>query len=311
MSSFRKLAHFSLGATLLLVAIGGLVRSTGSGLGCSTSWPDCSGQLIPDFTNHKVVIEFSHRVVAGIVMVLIAVLAFKARKLKDEHPRLWVPSLIALGLVLFQAGLGALVVKLELEAESVVLHLTAAMSVVAALIYLIGVAAATDNPQPSYRDAGLARRALYAALSVLFLLMVGSYMSGHESASLAFQDWPLMDGKVIPGLGDEGNAIHFFHRVLAAAVGVYLFLVLRTFIQRKEKSPLGAKLAHATLGLFAVEVLIGAANVWSNLAPAFVTAHLLLGASIWGCLVALAVLTSPAVDGRAPVRNRGFAEQGA
>lgn len=311
MSSFRKLALFSLGATLLLVAIGGLVRSTGSGLGCSTSWPDCSGKIIPDFHNHKVVIEFSHRVVAGIVMALIATLAFKSHKMREHHPRLFAPSIVALGLVLFQAGLGALVVKFELEAETVVLHLTAAMCVVAALVYLIGTASASERVQSFGGDAALSKRAWFAAGSVLFLLIVGSYMSGHESASLTFQDWPLMDGRVVPDLGDEGNAIHFLHRVLAAAVGVYLVYVLRDFLRKKSESPLSAKLAHAALGLFAVEVLIGAANVWSDLAPVFVTAHLVVGASIWGCLVGLAVLWSPAVFGRAALRNRGIAEQGA
>ena len=311
MSSFRKLALWSLGATLLLVAIGGLVRSTGSGLGCSTSWPDCSGKLIPDFHNYKVVIEFTHRLVAGIVMILIATLAYKAYKLRSEHPRLLTPSLVALGLVLFQAGLGALVVKLELETETVVLHLTAAMTVLAALIYLVGVAAVVDESEPTFRDPALAKRALIGAISVLFLLLVGSYMSGHETASLAFQDWPLMDGRLIPGLDDEGNAIHFFHRVLAAAVGIYLVVSLRHFIKLKAESPLAAKLAHAALGLFAIEVLIGAANVWSNLAAAFVTAHLAIGALIWASLVGLTVVLSPRVAAGERVRGRSLAEQGA
>lgn len=311
MSSFRKLATLSLGATLILVAVGGLVRATGSGLGCSTSWPDCSGKIIPDFDNLKVVIEFSHRFIAGIVMVMIGVMAFKARKMRAEHPRLFTPSLVALGLVLFQAGLGALVVKFELEAETVVLHLGAAMSVVAALIYVIGVAAAADGHLPAARtDARLSKQARYAALAVLLLLVVGSYMSGHESASVVFDDWPLMNGQLVPDLADEGNAVHFLHRILAAAVGVYLFVVVLGFIRRKESMPLAAKLAHSALGLFLVEVMIGAANVWSNLAPAFVTIHLALGALIWGCLVGLAVITSPGVAASATVTRRDLAGQG-
>jgi cytochrome c oxidase assembly protein subunit 15 len=309
MHSFRKLAVFSLGATLLLVAIGGLVRSTGSGLGCSTSWPDCSGKLIPDFHNYKVVIEFSHRLVAGIVMLLIATMAVKARKLRAEHPRLFMPSLVALGLVLFQAGLGALVVKLELEAESVVLHLSAAMSVVAALIYVLGVATSGDRRAHGVTDAALSRKALFAALSVLVLLLVGSFMSGHESASLAFTDWPLMDGSLVPALSDEGNAIHFLHRVLALAVGVFLVTLMLAVLRRKAELPLGAKLVHAAVGLFAIEVLIGAANVWSGLDAAFVTAHLTFGALIWASLVGLAVVTSPGIAESAPARNAGIAGQ--
>jgi cytochrome c oxidase assembly protein subunit 15 len=57
---FRSLAMISAIATIVLFAIGGLVRGTGSGLGCST-WPACEpGHLFPSGTVHSL-IEFSHR----------------------------------------------------------------------------------------------------------------------------------------------------------------------------------------------------------------------------------------------------------
>src|ERR671934_510569 len=58
-------------ATIVLFAIGGLVRGTGSGLGCST-WPACEpGRLFPSGTAHSL-IEFSHRAMAFLVAVLTA-----------------------------------------------------------------------------------------------------------------------------------------------------------------------------------------------------------------------------------------------
>jgi heme A synthase len=53
---------------------------------------------------------------------------------------------------------------------------------------------------------------------------------------------------------------------------------------------------HAALGLFAVEILIGALNVWTDLNAAAVTAHLLTGALIWSSLVAVAVSSHPALQ---------------
>jgi cytochrome c oxidase assembly protein subunit 15 len=294
MSKFRRLAIVSTLATLALITLGAVVRSTDSGLGCADAWPDCSGRLIPDFHNHHVVIEFSHRVLAGIVMVLIGALVVRAIRGRAEHPRLVVPSIVAFALVLLQAGLGAVVVKLELEAESVVLHLAAALSVLAALVYLVALASPPDGALAEPTDADTARTTRWAAGATLFLLAVGSYMSGIEGSGRAFNDWPLMDGKLVPDLAVEEKAIHFFHRGVAAIVGLILLVTLMRIVRRKAEFPTAARLAHLALGLFAVEILIGAANVWTDLHPAIVTLHLLAGTLIWGSLVGIVLVTSPA-----------------
>ena len=74
---FRSLALVSAIATIVLFAIGGLVRGTGSGLGCST-WPACEpGHLFPSGTVHSL-IEFSHRSMAFLVVVLTALTGLAA-----------------------------------------------------------------------------------------------------------------------------------------------------------------------------------------------------------------------------------------
>lgn len=294
MSSFRKLATISTLVTLALIALGAVVRSTDSGLGCADHWPGCNGEVIPDFTNHRVVIEFSHRVVAGIVMILIGTLALRAWRLRSESPRLAPLTIGAFLLVLFQAGLGAVVVKLHLDAESVVIHMTTAVSLLALLVYIIVLSGGTGSAWVSGpTDRQMAVSARWAAGATLFLLMVGSYTSGIEGAGRAFNDWPLMDGKLIPDLAVEEKAVHFFHRGVAALVGVILIVTLLSIIRRRDVFPVPAKLAHAALGLFGVEVVIGALNVWTDLNPVVVTFHLLAGALIWVSLVAIAIVTSP------------------
>lgn len=306
--SFRKLAASSLIATFALIVVGALVRSTGSGLGCSTSWPDCSGSLIPNFTDHHVVIEFTHRAIAGVIMILIGVLAYKAYRARRETPHLVAPSIAAFVLVLIQALLGALVVKLELEAESVVIHLSAALSLFALLLYINFAAAErqTDPALGDQPDADLTKRAKRAAGAVFILMLVGSYMSGIEGSGQAVNDWPLMSGKLIPNLGSEEMAVHFFHRILAAAVGVYLLVSMLAVIRQRDTHPTAAKLAHSALGLFAIEVLIGAFNVWTDLNALVVVAHLATGTLIWGALVAMALMTSPALREKQPSLARGM-----
>ena len=291
MFSFKKLASASLVATFLLITIGGLVRATKSGLGCGDDWPDCSGELVPALEQRAQIIEYSHRLAAGVVLILLAVVAVIAlRYFRNDKRVLW-SSIGAFGLVMFQAILGMIVVKLHLDAISVVLHLGTALSLLALLIYMTTFLA--GGPERG-GDATLSARAKLAAGSVFVLLLVGSYVSG-ANAGYAFADWPLMDSRVIPDLANESKAIHFFHRALAAVVGLVVFIAAFGFLKRSAEFPTARRLIHVAAGLFAVEVVIGAVNVWSGLNAAAVTAHLAIGAAIWGTLVAATFVTSPAV----------------
>jgi cytochrome c oxidase assembly protein subunit 15 len=291
---YRRLAVLSTLATLILIAIGGLVRATKSGLGCGTDWPDCGGHLVPSLATRATTIEFSHRFAASVVVFLLASLALVAFLRRREDPRLLWPSIAAFLLVMSQALIGALVVKLELDASSVILHLGTALSLLALLIFLSGVSLARTGRISEPANADLNRQAKIAAGSVFLLLLVGSYVSG-RGAGLVFPDWPLMDGRVIPELGADLQVIHFLHRALAAVVGGILVWSMIKILRRKESNPLAAKLIHAAIGLFAIEVVIGAINVWTELNSVAVTLHLATGALIWASLVAAAVVTSPSL----------------
>src|SRR5947209_9846976 len=105
----RTLAVLAASITLLLIAVGALVRATGSGLGCP-GWPKCFGRWIPPLRFHAV-IEYSHRFTAFIDVLAIAVLAVAAWRRYRHVPRVFWPSVTALGLVVLQAILGAIVVK--------------------------------------------------------------------------------------------------------------------------------------------------------------------------------------------------------
>jgi cytochrome c oxidase assembly protein subunit 15 len=293
MTVFRRLSIASLFATLILVAIGGLVRATQSGLGCGDDWPHCNGRLAPALETRAEIIEFSHRFVAMIVGFMVLGLAILAWRHYRNNPRILRSTLGALVLVIFQALLGALVVIQELKAETVVVHLVGSMSVLALLIYIIGTVGADQGRFRVEADAALSRQAVVVALSVLALLMVGSYVSSWPDRPPA---WPLIDGRLIPDLSNSVFLVHFIHRVLAVAVAVLLFVFCLRVIRRKESHPLGARFANAALGLFVIEILVGAANVWTDLNSVIVTTHLLLGGLIWSSLIALAVVTGPALE---------------
>ncbi|MDP8957401.1 MAG: COX15/CtaA family protein, partial [Actinomycetota bacterium] len=124
-TALRALALGSTILTALLIGVGGVVRATGSGLGCP-GWPKCFGRWVPPLEYHAI-IEYTHRLIASIDVVLIAALAVVAFAFFRRRPPVLVPALAALFLVLLQAALGAVVVRGQLEAFLVTAHFSTAM----------------------------------------------------------------------------------------------------------------------------------------------------------------------------------------
>jgi cytochrome c oxidase assembly protein subunit 15 len=286
--SLRRLALATTVMTVLLIAIGGLVRATGSGLGCGDDWPDCNGQLLPVLNARPVIIEWSHRAVAMVVGIMSALLvAYAFRKHRNEVflRRLTVTAFV---LVVLQALLGRVVVKEELEVLLVVGHLATALLFLAVLIAIV---AAAPGPREVERPNSAISGVPLAAAAVFVLLLVGSYTSDFGYVP----GWPLQSGRLVPNLESETQAVHFVHRVLAVAVAAIVSLVAMRVIRAKAEAPLAAKLAHFALGLFAIELLIGAANVWTELNPIVVALHLATGTLIWACVIGMwAIATAPA-----------------
>jgi protoheme IX farnesyltransferase len=312
MTRFQKLTIATTASTVLLVAVGGLVRATGSGLGCP-GWPTCFGRWFPPLEYHAL-IEYSHRLLASLVVVLVSLQAFVAWRQFRRVRQIFRPALAAVGLVLFQAALGGVVVEGGLEATVVAAHFATAMALLGVLVNITAnsfcfVKLPMKGPSIGGSDPAFARLTLWTAGAAGALLVVGAYVRA-EGAGLAFRDWPLMDGRLVPTLGGAATSM-FLHRVLAALV---LLLVLWLAIRARTMAGRSMDLVvltSAALVLMVAQILVGAANVWSGLRPAAVVAHVAFSALIWGVLVAAATVSRRfATHGRAgqadhDVRNNG------
>jgi cytochrome c oxidase assembly protein subunit 15 len=268
--------------TVLLIAAGGMVTSTGSGLSVP-DWPTTYGWNMFTFPLKHWVggirYEHSHRLIASTVGFLTIILAFWTWRVE---PRAWVRRLgfAALGAVILQGILGGITVLLFLPPAVSIGHAGLAqiffcLTITMALVTSPGwktIADPVDDPM-------LRRVAAITTILVYTQILVGATMR-HTGAGLAIPDFPLMFGGVIPDHWDAKIAVHFAHRVGAvlvtlAIVGSAAYVWSRHREQRELVRP-----AILLLFVLAIQVTLGAFVIWSGKNPLINTAHVVNGALV-------------------------------
>ena len=294
MTRFQRLAAATVFAAFVLVVIGVAVRATDSGLACP-HWPGCfPGQFLPGLdAGFQVWIEWLHRSVAALIGFLIlgmAVFAFVDHR--GQRSILW-PSIAAVLLVGFQAYLGGRTVQLGNTGESVLAHLTAAMALVGVLVYLL-----VRSSYPARLSGSGSQRftllAAFAAAATFGVLLFGANVTA-RNAGLVFGDWPLMGGSILPVTPEGDNELaalfgtHALHRYAAAIVLAILAVTTWAARRLRPAQPRVARLAALLLGVYVAQVVVGALQIATLLAPWTQTLHVGLGSLAWGGAVALAV----------------------
>ncbi len=278
MSRFTRLAVGTVAATLLLIAAGGIVRALEAGLGCP-DWPTCHGSLNPPSSlaagPFKLAwIEHSHRLLAALVIGLIVVLAVAARRTGQPRP-VRIATLLLVPAVLSQAVIGAFVVWLKLDAQSVLLHLGGALTVLGLAVFV----AVHPVARPS-------RLAVVASAVTVVQMLLGSAVTGW-SAGLAYGTFPSYNGRVLPpAVRNTPQWLHVAHRSLALVVVGLVVAVWLT--ARRDRDVLVRRAALLAVVLVGVQVFLGAGNIWWDLSAWTVAPHLAVGSWI---VTALYVVT--------------------
>ncbi len=109
----------------IAVAVGSFTRAYGAGLGCGDEWPTCLGELVPEFYNYAVALEYFHRVFAGLGFILIVYAAFASLRSTDVGLRRL--AVLTAAVLAVQVILGAIVVWEVLNPMYSALHNTVAI----------------------------------------------------------------------------------------------------------------------------------------------------------------------------------------
>ncbi len=244
----------------VLVLVGGATRLTESGLSI-TEWKPVLGMLPPigqaaweaEFAKYRLIPEYqllnkgmgldafktiywwewSHRLLArgvGLVFALPFLFFFVTGRL-EPHLKPKLSLIFALGAL--QGAIGwwmvasGLVDRVDVSQYRLAVHLTLACLIFAATLYVArGLAPHTGNPALS----GTGRFAGWLVLLILLQIYLGGLVAGLD-AGLAFNTWPLMDGRIIPqnllaiepvwrNFFESPKTVQFIHRMSAYFIWV-------------------------------------------------------------------------------------------
>ena len=295
------LAWINLAVEILIVGTGGLVRLSGSGLGCPR-WPECvNGSLTPVRHQaqewHKYV-EFGNRMLTSLVSIVavLLILAIIGHRRASDRRALLPPALGILGGIALQAVVGGISVLTDLNPAVVALHFLISMLLVATSSWLVWQVR-EHRLVPVRREVRLLGIGTAAVVSLV--LMLGTAVTGAG-----------------PHSGDATHPARFGFSPRSAAwlhadlVMLFSGLVVAMLV---ATALIGARTALRRWRLVAVvtvlQAIVGYTQYFLGVPGALVLVHMLMAcllvvAVTWGVLALYAPTAAPHSRTSAPTVSR-------
>lgn len=294
------LRRFAWGVLWYFVATilwGAVVRSTGSGDGCGNHWPLCNGTLLQTSPTLQTIIEFTHRVTAGLDMIFVlGLLVWTWRTTVKGHLARWAAG-ASVFFTITEGFLGAMLVKLGLTAQShsplrppfLALHLSNTLLLVATLTlaaHFLG------------RAQGVRWREVHLTAPVATLIGMAAVLVVAVTGSLAALGDTLfpaasLSQSLAADLSSQSNWLirwRWTHPAIAVLAAIFVIWLL---VRAGRRNVPGGGEGNRTLSLtivvlLAAQYVLGVMDIWL-LAPVWMQVTHLLGAdALWVALVVLA-----------------------
>jgi len=284
----HRFAVFLAGATLILIAAGASVTSTGSGLAVP-DWPLSFGQFFPPMVG-GVLYEHGHRMIAGVIVLLTIILTIWIVR-KEKRGWLKKLSVVALLSLFAQAALGGITVLMKLPTAISVSHaglaqiffcLTITFALVTSPAWFEPRRNLTKAEGPSIRGLALA-----TTIAIYVQIILGAVMR-HTGAGLAIGDFPLTHGGIFPAYFSEPIVVHYLHRVGAFVVTVIAAVLMVRVMRGYRDDERFKRPALWLTGLLVLQIFLGGLTIWTRRAVTPTTAHVAIGAAV---LAASLILT--------------------
>ncbi len=304
---YRRIGKASVGAVLFLILVGGIVRSTGSGMGCP-DWPKCFGLLIPptelsgipseffaihpeyhtqEFNVFQTWTEYINRLIGVLIGLFALATATLSVGFIKKDRRVFFLSVAALVMVVFEGWLGKLVVDMNLAGGMVTLHMLVAMVIVATLITAVYLADSHVAEKRATRPKGLPGHLIWLGTGVVLVtlaqILVGTQV--REGVDLIASELNMKQRETwIDSLGGYYN----FHKVAWVVLVVGMVIWARDLLQA-EVSKQVRLFVYVILFCLFTEVLFGLLLSYLGLPPVLQALHLVLATVIFAAQFAVLI----------------------
>jgi cytochrome c oxidase assembly protein subunit 15 len=303
---FRRFGILTIASVFFLIFVGGLVRSTGSGMGCP-DWPKCFGQWVPpthvselpenyrelfktsthevaEFDVYKTWTEYINRLIGVTTGLFVVLTVFFAIPYLKTNPSVFWLSFLALLLTGFQGWIGARVVATNLAHWMVTIHMVIALIIVGLLIYTITKSQQFDVLQLN-NDRSL-KLIMVAVLIVSAIQTISGTQVRENVDAVALVTGEQNRAHWVELLGNMFK----FHRTFSAVSALLTIIVVYKFRLAFERNSIIYKSTLALVLMIAAQILSG--KVLDNLGfPAQMqSVHLFVGSLICGIQLFIAIV---------------------
>ncbi len=277
---FRQIAIITTVGLCLVVVAGGVVRLTGSGLGCD-DWPNCNNERFVDVSTGHSAIEQINRLISGFIGIPTLAMAIGSFRVRPHRPSrgptgLVVPSIGVLITVLGNGVVGGLAVRADLNPAIVQSHFVLAMASITFGLVAIRRSGPAAGSRVDARSRPTARFGLLTATTVLLTALA------------------VVTGTVVTGTGPHAGdeevrrwgfdistvaQIHSTTVILAVLVALGLVLQLR-----REPAAVSASLRPTVSTWMFVAVVqggIGYVQYFTGVPEVLVAAHIAGATALW------------------------------
>ena len=304
MKTLARVAAAAVTFTYLHLVFGGVVRITGSGMGCGDHWPKCNGSWIPPFDSPLVMIEWTHRLLALLVMLsMVALLgmAWNRRHVPGVAGRGGVlrPAFLSFVLVVVVALLGMVTVKLGNTTFATVAHWTLALALLG-VNSAAAIRAGAFGGDSARAEGGTTRalRSIGAGAAMAFLaVLLGGLVAKYPGAAAACPGFPLC-GDTPANIPAGAPHIQLTHRVLAYLLFFHALAIGLAVGRRAGEASVVKRAAKTAAGLVVLQVIVAAAMVMGGMPPLLRSAHQAIGIAVWMVLFMAAYLARTAARAR-------------
>ena len=272
-----SLATAGLTTSILSILAGAVVRATGSGDGCGASWPTCNGRVIPSLETSSEIIEFSHRSISGVLLIVTLLLFVKS---KDPDTPLLHKKIInyLTFFVLLEAAIGAVIVIYEwvgLNSSlpriiAVPLHLVNTFALLGFYTLIFYLLRESENKLSNFFDKRI-------KIAFVLFFLTGATGSITALADVLFPSASFVEGFIedFDSTSEVLTRLRILHPFVSTILSIFLFSESNRF---KKEFAIDASIIKV---LVIVGVILGVLNVVSNIILPLSILHLLLADLLW------------------------------